>query len=52
MKLKMDDVVDVNVHHDHAFDKHDVAELIDKVTESALVIIAASTVAYVVKKHL
>lgn len=50
MKIRMEDDVDVNVHHDHDFDKQDVEDLIDKVVEGAVVIIAASTVSHILRR--
>jgi hypothetical protein len=50
MKLKIDDDVDVNVKHSHHFHKEDVEAIVDKFTESVLVIIAASTVSHFLRK--
>lgn len=52
MKHKIIEDVNVNVKHDHDFDKDDVEDIIDRITNSVLVLIAASTVASVVKKYL
>jgi hypothetical protein len=50
MKVKLEDEVDVKIKHDHDFDKEDVEDIIDKITESVLIIIAAATVSRMVKK--
>jgi hypothetical protein len=50
MKHQFSDPLDIRVHHDHNFDKQDIEKIIDKITESAIVIIAASTVAHILKK--
>lgn len=49
MKLKLDE--DVNANLNVIIPKDDLVDLIDKVTDSVLVIIAAATVGHIVKKH-
>jgi glutamate/tyrosine decarboxylase-like PLP-dependent enzyme len=52
VKHKIDDEVRVRVTHDHEIHIDDVEQLVDKVVEGALVLIAATTVARIIKKHL
>lgn len=54
MKHKIDGPVDVNVNHkhDHEFDKEEIDDVIDKVTESALIIIGAYTASHILRKWL
>lgn len=50
MKHKIDDEIRVKVTHDHDFDKEDVEDIVTKVVEGAVIIIAASTAAHVIKR--
>jgi hypothetical protein len=50
MKHKIDDEIRVKVTHDHDFDKEDVEDIIDKLVRGAVIVIAASTAASVVKR--
>lgn len=51
MKHKIDDEVRVKVTHDHNVPPmEDIEELIEKVVEGAVIIIAASTAAHMIKR--
>lgn len=50
VKHKIDDEIRVKVTHDHDFDKEDVEDIIDKLVRGAVIVIAASTAAHVVKR--
>lgn len=50
MKHKLDGPVDVNVSVE--FDKEDVEDVIDKITESAIILITVATSAALIKKWL
>lgn len=50
MKHKIDDEVRVRVTHEHDIPIEEVEDLIGKVVEGAVIIIAAATVASVIKK--
>lgn len=50
MKHKIDDEVRVRVTHEHDIPIEDVENLIDKVVGGTVIIIAASTAAYAVRR--
>lgn len=50
MKHKIDDEVRVRVTHDHEIHVDDIESLIDKVTESALMLFGASAALHILKK--
>lgn len=50
MKHKIDDEVRVRVTHEHDIPMKEVEDLIGKLVEGAVIVIAASTAAHVVKR--
>lgn len=50
MRHKIDDEVRVRVTHDHEVHVEDIEGLIDKITESALILFGASAALHIIKK--
>lgn len=52
MRHKFDDELRIKVEHDHEIDPEVASEIIDKVVDGAVTIIAVATVAHFLKKLL
>ena len=52
MKHEFRDTLKIEVDHDHEIDPEMVEDLIDKVVEAAVTIIAVATVAHILRKRL